>query len=174
MMVIFSWKRKLYQRATTLVSLLICFLTSALSIAYAQDSRPPRDTVIVMQAGACERRCPVFKLIIFGDGTVLFQGEAFLKTRGIKKTSIPLERVKQLVDAFQAVDYFQLTDDYGYKGPLCRPFQEGDGPVAMISFVSGGKGKSINHHHDCQGSVPEQLRKLEDEIVKIANAKKWL
>lgn len=47
------------------------------------ENRTSADTFIVLQTGACERRCPVYRLIIFDDGTLIWYGQAYVKRLGV-------------------------------------------------------------------------------------------
>jgi len=134
----------------------------------------PYDTVITMIRGGCERRCPVFRVAIFADGIVIIEGRYYLQHPVLKTFEIQSNQVKRLADRFAAIDYFNLPNDFGYKGKGCTSLGNDDGPSVITTFVSGGRGKSIIHHLGCLGAIPDQLTALEHEIDLAVNAKKWV
>jgi hypothetical protein len=149
----------------SILCILVVFSPAALRY---QDPIPP-DTVITLQRGACERRCAVYKVIIFADGTVIFDGQHYVRKAGLVKSRIEPEKIRKLIEDFKAVNYFNLREQYGIKGDVdCNPGPS-DAPIATTSIATGGRSKTITHHHRCAGAVSEQLTALEDEIDKIAN-----
>jgi Domain of unknown function (DUF6438) len=56
------------------------------------------DTLIVLQRGACERRCAVYKVIIFADGSVVFDGRSYVRRPGLAKTKHQPGDIGQLID----------------------------------------------------------------------------
>jgi len=137
------------------------------------DLAPP-DTVITMFRGGCERRCPVYRVAIFADGTVIIEGRYYLLHPVLKKFEIQSNQVKRLANLFAAIDYFNLPDHFGYKGKGCTSLGNVDGPNVTTTIVSGGRGKSITHHLGCLGTIPDQLTVIEHEIGLAANTKKWV
>jgi hypothetical protein len=132
------------------------------------------DAVITLQRGGCEKRCAVYKVIIFADGTVIYDGEYYVAKEGVVRDKIDPATVRELLDAFRAIDYFHLKDQYGYKDEEGCDSVLADAPVVMTSIVSGGAAKSVIHHHRCVSRVAEQLTQLEDKIDKIAKTARWI
>jgi hypothetical protein len=133
----------------------------------------PSDTVITMFRDGCENRCPVFEVVIFGDGTVIVEGHYYLRRRVLATSKISVAQVKQLVGRFEEMGFYELPDDFHYKGKGCRA-KEAGGQNAVITIVSGGHGNSIVHHTRCLGEIPSKLSALEDEIYATSNAAKWI
>ena len=132
------------------------------------------DTVITMLRGGCERRCPVYLVVIFADGTVIVQGEHYLRKPVLAKSEIRSADVRRLVERFKALDYFRLPDAFGYKGTGCTSFGNYDGPVVTTTIVTKGAGKSLQHHHGSLGAIPDQLTALEGEIDETAHTARAL
>jgi hypothetical protein len=140
----------------------------------ADGNWAPRDTVITMERGGCEKRCPVYRVVVFADGTVIVEGRHYLRKPVLAQSEILTGDVKKLVDHFLAIDYLHLRDDYGFKGKGCASFAPGDAPSVTTSLVTGGQGRSIIHHHGCLGEVPKQLTDLERAIDETAHTDRWL
>src|SRR5262245_24019759 len=61
---------------------------------------------ITLQRTACFGTCPMYKLTITSDGTVIFVGERFTKTTGTAKGQITPNAFRQLVAEFERINYF--------------------------------------------------------------------
>jgi hypothetical protein len=162
-----------------MLSLAAAILASALSPVaggevLARGDWAPHDTVITMIYGGCESRCPSFEVVIFGDGTVIVEGRAYLRHPILATSQIPAFAVKKLVERFTAIDYFNLPDHFGYRGKGCTSFGTGEPRNITTTIVSGGRGRSLTHDRACQGVIPDQLTALENEINLTANTAKWL
>ena len=72
----------------------------------------PKDLVIVLERGVCFGTCPDYKLTIMADGSVEFEGRHFVKKTGAIKTSLPQEKVKQIVAEFEGARFFTLKNSY--------------------------------------------------------------
>jgi hypothetical protein len=132
------------------------------------------DTVITMQRGGCERRCPAYLVVIFASGTVIVQGQHYLKRPVLAKGEVPAADVQKLVERFNALRYFDLADAYRFHGKGCEAAGTSDGPNVVTTIVTGGRGKSLVHHMGCLGEVPRKLTELEHAIDETAHASRWL
>lgn len=161
------------------VSSRFCLLFCALCLVGASpnDSSSetvPANTVITLQRGACEKRCAVYKVVLFADGTLIYYGQYYVRKNGVVLGKVDPAAIGKLIEDFQAIDYFNLENQYGYKVEEGCSAVLSDAPVAMTSIVTGGKSKAIVHHHRCLGFVPGRLAELEAKIDKIANTVRWI
>ncbi len=140
----------------------------------ADDAGTPVGTVLTMLRGGCEKRCPVYRVVIFSDGTVILQGDHYLRKPLLARSEIPVRDVKRLVDRFLAIGYLHLRDDFGFNGKGCTSFDNTDSPNVTTTLVVGGQGNSIVHHHGCLGDIPKQLTQLEQAIDETAHTDRWL
>ena len=60
----------------------------------------------------CFGTCPSYRVEIHGDGTALYDGQAYVAVTGSHRGSVSKETVSELVDAFRNVDYYSLEDEY--------------------------------------------------------------
>jgi hypothetical protein len=137
------------------------------------DWAPP-DTVITMVRGGCEKRCPVYRVVVFADGTVIVEGRYYLRKPVLARSEIPAGEVKKLVDRFLSIDYLHLRDDYRINGKGCSSVTAGDSRNVTTTLVTGGQGKSIIHRDTCLGEVPRQLTELERAIDQTVHTDRWL
>lgn len=131
-------------------------------------------TVITLRRTECFGTCPVYKLTIFADGKVLYEGIRHVKKKGKAGSRISRAKLDGLIEEFDNVYYFNLRDAYTPGTDACRQSVT-DMPSAVTSLTRNGKSKTINHYHGCRGAdVLELLTKLEDKIDETVNVNQWL
>ena len=151
--------------------LLIVFCLLALGVGACGMNQSPASNnldqvTITLERTACHGFCPVYTLTIQGDGTVVYEGKDFVKTRGRVKLTIQKEKIEQLIEEFEAIDYFNLNDEYTDRTIT-------DAPSVITSITVDGITKTIEHY---QGdfTAPEELTRLEDKIDEIINTYQWI
>jgi hypothetical protein len=126
----------------------------------------PNDTLIVLQRGACERRCAVYKAILFADGSVIFDGRDYVAKPGLAKTRISLETLKTLLDQAEALKFFDLE-------PTCAT-EDAAAPLAILTISTDRKSRTISHSLGCAGVEADGLKRLEDQIDVAVGSRRWL
>lgn len=164
----------IFHRLVRRAIIALCALPAFAGLAFAADPVVPADTVITLQRGGCELRCAVYKVVVFADGTVIYDGQYYVRKTGVVRDKVAVERIKALVEEFRAAGFFGLEDDYGRANKDRCSSMRSDGPIAITTVVSGGKSKAVVHDHKCVGPVPAQLRQLEDSIDRLANTVRWI
>lgn len=130
--------------------------------------------VITLERTPCFGSCPSYKVQIFADGRVVYEGKRFVKRKGKAQGRITKTAVQQLVGEFNSLNYVSLEDEYNPGGPSC-PEGWTDYPSAITSLQWKGKKKTIRHYHGCRGAkVLDQLTALENKIDQVANTKRWV
>jgi CRISPR/Cas system CMR-associated protein Cmr3 (group 5 of RAMP superfamily) len=156
---------KKYFLTVVAISLLLVS-TSGCVATLTAASNDLDDEVIMLKRTACFGFCPVYTLTIYSDGTVVYEGEEFVKTQGRVETTIDQEKIKQLVSEFEAVGYFSLND--GYVEHTIT-----DAQTVITSITIDGKTKTIEHYHG-DLNAPEQLTELENKIDEIVDSNQWI
>ncbi len=161
-----------------------CSLAKVLSNnPQAQQSAPtqiiPKDTVITLERTGCNGSCPIYKLRISADGSLAYDGQMYVKTKGIVRSTVSQEQLRQLISEFEKAKYFSLRDSYVAAPDGC-PTNWKDNPSAITSVQMEGKKKSISHYYGCREQgvnslvYPQELYKLESRIDEIVNSKQWI
>lgn len=159
----------------TFIAAFVCFLFPfTLSGATSYENEVPADAVITLQRGACERRCAVYKIVIFADGTVIYDGQYLVKRKGLILSQGDPAMLLKLIDDFKAINYFSLKNQYGYDGTNGCDSIIPDGPIVKTSIAVSGQAKAIIHQHRCAGAIPAQLSDLEDKIDRFAHSAQWI
>ena len=113
--------------------------------------------VITMKRGPCFGTCPVYSLTLYGNGTVIYEGEKFVKVTGVHIYQISQEEIKNLVNEFVRIDYFSLKDRY--EASIT------DLPSTTTSIMIDGKTKSVYNYY----GAPNELYQIEKTIDETAN-----
>jgi uncharacterized protein DUF6438 len=149
------------------------YLTLLLSSALLVSGQSQKSPVITLERQACYGICPVYKVSIFADGSVVFEGKEHSKTKGIARGHITPAALKELMAAFDRVHYFDLQDEY--RGDKNCPRARTDAPSAITSFSSNGRTKRIDHYLGCDGLQElKDLTELEGKIDKTVNSHRWI
>jgi len=151
-----------------LYSLLIAVL-----LFTVQAESKPRQKVITLQRTVCYGPCPEYKLTIFSDGQVLYEGTSSVRTKGKAYGRITREQLEELILEFNNIYFFNLEDNYTPGNKVC-PQSMTDHPSAITSLSQDGKTKTITHYHGCRGlHTLELLTKLENTIDAAVNVSQW-
>ena len=122
------------------------------------------DLVITMERTACHGTCPIYKLTIEGNGTVIYEGQDFVQVKGEQSASLSSAQIQDLVSAFEQAQFITLTD-YVNKDRT-------DSPSVITSITLNGKTKTVNHYYG-DDSAPQALFDLESKIDEITDSKQW-
>lgn len=130
--------------------------------------------VITLERTPCFGTCPSYKLTIYDDGKVEYEGREFVKRKGKAEGSITKAELEELIREFERIDYQNLADDYTLSSKNC-PQGWTDSSTAVTSLNWEDKKKTIKHYHGCRGSnVLDQLTALENKIDQVVNTKRWI
>jgi hypothetical protein len=126
----------------------------------------PHEVMATLERTACYGTCPIYKLAVYRDGTVEYDGEGFVKVHGKATGQITLDDVARLDAMFAEAHYFDLKDAY-------TEYRMTDMPSANTSYAKDGKQKAIAHYHG-DDSAPEALSKLEDGIDQVVHVEQFI
>jgi hypothetical protein len=115
---------------------------------------------------ACFGWCPIYKLTVYRDGSVEYDGEDFVKTKGKAEGHLAPEQLSALDELFQQRDYFGLHDEY-------NDYSVTDMPSVNTSYSSGGKTKKIAHYLG-DSHAPKELGEIEEGIDRIVKIEQWI
>ena len=139
-----------------------------------RNNQSAPDTLITLQRGACEQRCAVYRLVIFADGTVIYDGQHFVRRAGLIRSGISPEVLAKLLHDLEEGGFFRMENNYGYGNTdRCKSIDPG-GPVAILSVSNQGRSKTVLHNHSCVGPIPSRLTDLEDKVDRAAGTVKWI
>ena len=134
---------------------------------YPKLIQPPKptgykDVIITLERTSCYGICPDYKLTMYGDGRVVYEGKRFVKVTGTQTAQISQDKVEEIVNEFYQTDYFSLRDEYTASIT--------DLPTTVTSISIDGKTKKVVDYY----GAPEKLNELENKIDEITNSKSWV
>lgn len=124
--------------------------------------------VLEMERTMCYGTCPAYKLTVFEDGRVVYEGRDFVVTKGNAEKNIDAASLEKLRDAFRAAGYLGLGD-YTYDAKL----DPTDGPSTNLYYAEGGRAHRLGHYAGSH-RAPKKLDVLESEIDRILDTDKWI
>lgn len=138
----------------------------------------PSDTIITLERTVCYGQCPSYKITIFADGTVIYEGRKFVKTMGEVRSKLNQEELRQLVSEAERISYFSLKDRYETFEDGCGSYAT-DGPFYNTSIQMNGKRKAIRHYSGCNEKdmktpYPPGLAEFEQDIDETVNSRQWV
>src|SRR3989344_3218798 len=126
----------------------------------------PLDFSVTLERQGCYGTCPIYKVTVKADGSVTYTGERFVGTTGEQTSVIGLDKVKQLVEKINAINYFLLNPEYTRGATF-------DAGSAVTKVTMNGQTKEILHAFE-DTSAPVELTELEDFIDEITNSEQWV
>ena len=157
----------------------VLLLISPLVHEVRSGEQIPEPIIVLERESDVFQVSPEYRLSIFDDGTVLFQGKKHVKSQKPVRTKIDNEQLARLLTAFERINFYSLRDRYEGGNDGCGMMGT-DQPYATIRLNVGGKKKSIVHSYGCweEGEphvvFPQALFKLEAMIDELVNSKQWL
>ena len=140
----------------------------------SHTSEIPSDLAITLERTRCYGYCPSYVLKISAIGKVTYEGRASVKLVGQAESSISQEKLRELILAFEKINYFELRASYETPNDGCKDWVT-DGPTAITSLTINGRSKSVRHYSGCLGmAVLAELDKLERAIDDAANTQQWI
>jgi uncharacterized protein DUF6438 len=121
---------------------------------------------VTLNRSGCYGRCPAYEVEIHGDGTVLYDGKANVKTKGRKVAKISHASLVKLVDVFREADYFSLAERY-VSGVT-------DNPTFVSSISFDGLSKSVLDYVGRDVGMPSAVSDVEAAIDRLSGASKWI
>jgi protein-disulfide isomerase-like protein with CxxC motif len=137
---------------------------------------------VTLERTPCFGTCPVYRVVILGDGRVEYDGYQFVKVASAA-AALSQDQIQSLLTAINKARYFSLRDSYRRGGDGC-PSWVTDHPSALTSVTSGGVTKKIDHDLGCWelpapdgrlgAPYPPELTAFETAIDEIVNTARWV
>ena len=142
------------------LALCAVFLLLALQ-SVAQTSATTKDFSITLERVGCLGSCPDYSVTILGNGSVRYEGRAYVHTEGVRKKTISEYSVQKLIGELRNKGFFQWEE----KKMVCVDF-----PEAHITATLDGQ-----HKHVLEGcNSPGQVLTLADQIDRISGTRAWV
>lgn len=144
----------------------------------ASAGEPERKPIIAMERSACQTECPEYRVEIYADGHVAFDGKAFVKHRGKATGRTGIRAVEALLNQAVEFGFFETKSVYASKRVV--RFNQGEWYVdqdasthcysTTTEIAVGPLSHRVEH---CEGAPP-WLKDIEEKIDKVAGTVKWI
>jgi hypothetical protein len=136
-------------------------------VAERPPAAAPRPWVTFSRA-ACFGTCPVYAVRVLSDGTVEYDGQAYVKEKGRRTKKLTGESSKQLSDLVSDPRFRALD------AKCCDCYEVTDQPTVTIEVrESASVTRAIVHYYGCT-RAPKFLRPLEDSIDQLIGTEAWV
>ncbi len=118
--------------------------------------------VVEMSKSPCYGRCPVFRLTIYENGIVSFDGERYTERVGLWVKELEAERYDEILRAFRKANLWRFRNVY--RGEYY------DAPTVSITYYEEGDVKTIVG----KDGRPYQVLELEAMLDNLARSEGWM
>lgn len=143
-------------------------LTCGLALLFACQSTPevrrgdaPSPLLFALERGRCFGRCPVYRLEVFEDGRVRFEGRLHVAVTEPVEARLPAAEVARLVRRLEQPGFDRWVD---YAQPTTT-----DQPTVTLTY----KGVTIRHDRG-DANAPAALTALEDDLDALVGTQPWV
>jgi hypothetical protein len=128
--------------------------------------------VITLERTPCFGTCPVYRVSLWNDGRIAFDGRRHVAHQGAAAGSVEPAVVDSLLAELVGAGYFELDTAYVYQSPGCGRYAT-DSPSVITSVTARGRTRRIQHDYGCQ-DAPAELGRLERRIDEVAGSSRWV
>ena len=172
-MIVGSWSAPRVLSALGALAFVACGTSQAVADSSAAvGSASPEFTRITLERKPCYGTCPVYRVAVGQDGTVVFEGLQHVDSVGRFTARIDAGRSAALARLFDEHDYFALDDRYAEGMPNCPQYAT-DAPTVITSIAIGQRTKRVEHDLGCF-AVPPRLAELERRIDDLLGTARWI
>jgi hypothetical protein len=114
-----------------------------------------------LERGLCEGICPWYRVTILSNGSVRYEGRAYVRVKGVRKHQIPLSQVQELIEKLQSEDYFRWKEKTG----SCVDY-----PEIRITVTLKRQRREVREGCLTAGRVVE----LAKQIDNVSGSKAWV
>jgi hypothetical protein len=136
-----------------------------LLFASATGAYDPQAVVISLERGPCFGTCPVYRISLYGDGTVRYDGKDHVRIRGSQTAVIAPDKVRELAEEIEKNGFFSLRDSY-------TEVSVTDAPSVVVYAAIDGKKKRVQHYLG-DFKAPKALEVIETRIDEVAGTGRW-
>ena len=148
-------------KKSTVMSFLVCLFL------FGQASGSESKPWLTLERTGCLGICPIFTVRVFRDGRVEFLGTKFVVAVGPQRGKVLQPSLNRLRQRVANANLAKLPAD------CCSSFDVSDQPWTNLEVADGSGVTRVRHYHGST-SAPPWLTDLEDEIVSVTGAQKWI
>ncbi|MET0791619.1 MAG: DUF6438 domain-containing protein [Polyangiaceae bacterium] len=139
--------------------------TTSIDQPHPPDTVPGATALATLERTGCYGECPVYRLTVSGDGSVIYVGTRWVKVKGRQQYKLSEAQLSELQAAFERANFLQLHD-YDH-------VESTDDDWAHVSLRRGNTVKRVRHYHG-DNAAPPALGVLEDEFDRIVGSAQFV
>ncbi|MGC0773498.1 MAG: DUF6438 domain-containing protein, partial [Candidatus Acidiferrum sp.] len=121
---------------------------------------------IKLSRSGCYGTCPIYTVVIHGDGKIEFHGGHYVSIPGDHQGRIAPEAAARLLERFRAAEFFEFKDKYVASVT--------DNPTYCLELAIGAKRKTITDYVGTWVGMPTLVSELEDAVDETARTDRWV
>jgi hypothetical protein len=129
------------------------------------DLMPGTTLLATLERTGCYGECPVYRLTVSTDGSVVYVGTRWVKVVGRREYKLSPAQIADIQSAFERANFMALRD-YDH-------VESTDDDWAHVSFSLGGRLKRVRHYHG-DNAAPPALSALEDELDRVTDSGRFV
>jgi hypothetical protein len=129
------------------------------------DTVPGAMAIATLERTGCYGECPVYRLTVSNDGSVVYVGTRWVKVTGRQVYKLSEAQLSELQAAFERSGFLQMRD-YDH-------VESTDDDWAHVSLRHGAVFKRVRHYHG-DAAAPAALSVLEDEFDRIVDSARFV
>ena len=126
----------------------------------------PSSVRITLERTGCFGSCPAYTVSIDGDGSLLFDGRAYVAEAGKRRGTVDPAAVRALYEQFRAANFMSLDDSY--------VTDITDNPTYTLTLETAGMRKTVIDYGGAKAGMPDAVTALEDAVDRVAGTSKWI
>ncbi|MEP6833044.1 MAG: DUF6438 domain-containing protein [Gemmatimonas sp.] len=156
-----------------LAALMLTVASAGCKKSASVDAVPVDSSLVAsLERGPCHGTCPVYRVEIYGDGKVRFEGKQHVGDMGIRNGTTTTAAIQSFMRSVAATAFSSADTSFIMESAGCGAYAT-DLPTAVLSIKVGARMKTIQHDFGCR-NAPPFLRTLEAQLDTAARTAPWI
>ena len=139
--------------------------TTSVDQPHPPDAVPGAAPIATLERTGCYGECPVYRLTVNSDGSVVYVGTRWVKVLGRQEYRLTEAQLAELDAAFDRANFLRLRD--------YDRVENTDDDWDHVSYRRGPVVKRVRHYHG-DNSAPAALGALEDDFDRIVDSARFV
>jgi Domain of unknown function (DUF6438) len=139
--------------------------STAIDQPHPPDQVAGATPIATLERTGCYGECPVYRLTVSSDGSVVYVGTRWVKVLGRQQYKLTDAQLSELQSAFEHATFMQMRD--------YDRVENTDDDWAHVSYRRGAIVKRVRHYHG-DNSAPAALSTLEDDFDRIVDSGRFI